>query len=114
MQTITHDLQIKLSVTIPDEHTAESFLREQAFEGLDQKVIIMHKKPAYIEQLEAELAAVCESGNAGYLLVITAFSAQQKATGNTMAPIANLQKIQLLSFALGLSLIDPLRHGLGN
>lgn len=110
MKTITHEIRMNISINIPDGHTEESLLREQAYANLDQrKMFWRNEDSGYYTKLEEELAAVSESGHAGYLLVIASLAEQNRRAGIPVSPVGNLQKIPLLAFAFGLSEEDPIR-----
>ncbi|HEV8149399.1 MAG TPA: PHP domain-containing protein, partial [Gemmatimonadales bacterium] len=67
--------------------------------------------PTYRERLEHELEILRELGFAGYFLVVAEIAAYARQRGIALAGRGSAAS-SLVAFLLGLSTVDPLRHGL--
>ncbi|MDZ7787054.1 MAG: DNA polymerase III subunit alpha [Halofilum sp. (in: g-proteobacteria)] len=106
---------------VPAEHTADSYLREVAFEGLDQRLHQLYgerkandeefRKP-YVERLERELGVINSMGFPGYFLIVADFIAWAKNNGVPVGPGRGSGAGSLVAYAQGITDLDPLRYDL--
>ncbi|HUR39863.1 MAG TPA: DNA polymerase III subunit alpha [Verrucomicrobiae bacterium] len=100
---------------VPTGHTAPSFLREQAFAGLDTR-LARHKpgRPVeeYHKRLEYELGVIDKMGFAGYFLVVGDFIAWAKTHGVPVGPGRGSGAGSLVAYATGITDLDPLPYDL--
>ncbi len=91
----------------PPEHSADSFLREQAFMGARKRYA--GKVPEKVRgQLENELALISKLGVAGYFLIvwdIVRFCEQESIMAQGRGSAANSS----VCFSLGITNVDPLK-----
>ncbi|GII22104.1 DNA polymerase III subunit alpha [Planosporangium mesophilum] len=96
---------------VPAGETEESFLRAEVRRGLERRfpggVPETHRK-----QAEYELDVVCQMGFPGYFLVVADLVAYAKASGIRVGPGRGSAAGALIAYALGITELDPLAHGL--
>ena len=93
---------------VPAGFTAGEALKEYSLEGL-RKLNLM--KPNYIKQLEQELEVIEDRGFSKYFLTMKAIS--DKAQGiQLVGPGRGSAAGSLVSYALGITQVDPIKHGL--
>lgn len=96
---------------VPAQHTTESFLRESCIEGLKER----YSDPVpdeVLERLETELAVVVPKGIAAYFLIVQDFTLWAKAQGIGVGPGRGSAAGSIISYALGITNLDPLENGL--
>nr|WP_277349658.1 DNA polymerase III subunit alpha [Planosporangium thailandense] len=96
---------------VPPGETEESFLRAEVRRGLARRfpggVPETHRR-----QAEYELDVVCEMGFPGYFLVVADLVAHAKEVGIRVGPGRGSAAGALIAYALGITELDPLAHGL--
>ncbi len=102
---------------VPEGYTLESYLRKLAFEGLERRREAGELSPdipfeEYSGRLEYELSVIERMGFAGYFLIVWDFVNYAKENGIPVGPGRGSAAGSLVSFALGITDIDPLRWGL--
>lgn len=95
---------------IPDGYTEESFLRELADTGF--KRVYPEPPAGHRERLEYELGIIIQVGFAGYFLIVQDFMAEARRRGITVGPGRGSAAGSMVSYALGITGIDPMEHGL--
>ncbi len=95
---------------IPDGKTEESFLRELADIGF--KRVYPNGSKEYRERLEYELSIIIQVGFSGYFLIVQDFMAEARRRGITVGPGRGSAAGSMVSYALGITGIDPMEHGL--
>ncbi len=95
---------------IPKGKTEESFLRELAEEGF--KRVYPKGSKEYRERLEYELSVIIQVGFSGYFLIVQDFMAEARKRGITVGPGRGSAAGSMVSYALGITGIDPMEHGL--
>ncbi len=90
------------------------FLRELAVKGLRQRIVqgLAKDTKEYWERLEFELDVVRRMGFDGYFLIVQDFINWAKSQGIPVGPGRGSAAGSLLAFALGITDVDPIRHGL--
>ena len=97
--------------TVPESETEDSWLRKEASKGLAEK--ISGSIPAqYQERLSYELDVMIKMGFPGYFLVVADLVSHAKRQGIRVGPGRGSAAGSLVSYALGITALDPLEHGL--
>ncbi len=102
---------------VPPGYTLESYLREIAFKGLENRRIrgeLSKDIPyeAYVDRLNYELEVIAQTGFSGYFLIVWDFVNWAKSRGIPVGPGRGSAAGALVSYVLGITNIDPLRWGL--
>ncbi len=96
---------------VPEGHTEESWLREEVHRGLERRfptgVPDSHRK-----QADYELDVICQMGYPGYFLVVADLVRHAKEVGIRVGPGRGSAAGALIAYALGITELDPLAHGL--
>jgi DNA polymerase III subunit alpha len=97
--------------TVPESETEDSWLRKEAQKGLAEK--ISGSIPVqYQERLSYELDVMIKMGFPGYFLVVADLVSHAKRQGIRVGPGRGSAAGSLVSYALGITALDPLEHGL--
>src|SRR2546430_9418620 len=91
---------------VPDGHSMDSFLHEQAFAGARKRY--REVPPKVRQQLETELALIAKLNVAGYFLIvwdIVQFCQAQNIMAQGRGSAAN----STVCFCLGITAVDPLK-----
>ncbi len=96
------------------DKTTEEFLRELAIKGLRQRIQqgLAKDTKEYWDRLEYELDVVSKMGFEGYFLIVQDFINWAKSQGIPVGPGRGSAAGSLLAFALGITDVDPIKHGL--
>ncbi len=98
--------------------TAEGMLRRLAEEGLRRRLQELHARRGdfdespYFERLKRELPVIEEMGFAGYMLIVQDFIAYARRKGIPVGPGRGSVVGSLVAYALGITELDPIEHGL--
>lgn len=97
---------------IPDTSpSTEDYLRDQAIEGL--QALYGDPIPEEVtERLEYELSVVVPKGIAAYFLIVADFIRWAKERGIGVGPGRGSAAGSIISYALGITKLDPIKHGL--
>ncbi|HEX4872439.1 MAG TPA: DNA polymerase III subunit alpha [Nevskiaceae bacterium] len=100
---------------VPEGHSTDSWLREQAALGLQQR--LRQSAPAeaeavYRQRLDYELSVIEKMGFAGYFLVVADFIAWAKSNGCPVGPGRGSGAGSLVAYSLGITDLDPLPYAL--
>ncbi|MCC6728306.1 MAG: DNA polymerase III subunit alpha [Chthonomonadales bacterium] len=95
--------------SIPDGHTAQSYLRELALAGLDRK--LDRSSDRYRERLEYELGVVEQTGFAQYMLIVRDFARFARERG-IFYGVRGSAAGSLTSFCVDITDIDPVEYDL--
>ena len=97
--------------SVPSGETEDTWLRKEANIGLlarfDGKV-----DAAYQERLNYELDVMIEMGFPGYFLVVSDLCSHARSVGIRVGPGRGSAAGSLVSYALGITALDPIKHGL--
>ncbi|MGL4677172.1 MAG: DNA polymerase III subunit alpha [Brevinema sp.] len=96
---------------IPSDKNLGEFLQEKSFQEL-QKRFSTPLSSKYKERLQWELDTVCSMGFPNYFLVVSDFVQYAKKNGILIGPGRGSVAGALLSFALGITNVDPLKYEL--
>lgn len=97
--------------TVPDGETEDTWLRKEAIRGLTEKMggeIPM----GHMERLQYELDVMIKMGFPGYFLVVADLVGHAKKEGIRVGPGRGSAAGSLVSYALGITALDPIQHGL--
>ncbi len=96
---------------VPEGETVDSWLRKEVFRGLERRfpngIPETHRK-----QAEYELDVIIKMGYPGYFLVVADLIRYAKENGIRTGPGRGSAAGALISYALGITELDPLAHGL--
>jgi len=95
-----------------DEKPAlDAYLEEQCLEGLRGRYGDP-LPPEVVERLQHELGVIRDKGFSGYFLVVQDFIQWAKDAGIGVGPGRGSAAGSIISYALGITALDPLEHGL--
>jgi DNA polymerase-3 subunit alpha len=96
---------------VPKGETEDSWLRKLATEGL-----LRHMggslSPEYQERLNYELDVMIKMGFPGYFLVVADLCEHAREVGIRVGPGRGSAAGSIVSYALGITALDPIKHGL--
>jgi len=102
--------------SLPNHANLESFLAEKAHEGLQRRLqnpgVRRHPVEHYQTRIEDELEIIRKMGFPGYFLVVWDFIRYAKESGIPVGPGRGSAAGSLVSYALGITDIDPLEYDL--
>ncbi|WP_448584194.1 DNA polymerase III subunit alpha [Thermocrinis sp.] len=92
----------------------EVLLRELAIKGLKQRIEqgLAKDSREYWDRLEYELEVVKKMGFSGYFIIVQDFINWAKSNGIPVGPGRGSAAGSLLAFSLGITDVDPIKHGL--
>src|SRR5487761_2594051 len=96
---------------VPEGETEDSWLRKESIEGLTQKMGGTIPS-AHMERLQYELGVMIKMGFPGYFLVVADLVSHAKQEGIRVGPGRGSAAGSLVSYALGITALDPIEHGL--
>ena len=92
------------------EEGAAPYLRRVAEEGLRRKGKL--EKPGYRERLDYELRTIEKTGFSDYMLIVQEYVDEARRRGILVGPGRGSAPGSLVAYALGITMPDPLEHGL--
>jgi len=108
LQLQTHPLLPRFEV--PAAETAESYLRRLAETGLRLRYPEM---PAVVrDRFDEEFSVIADMGYAPYFLIVNDLIEYARSNGVAVGPGRGSAAGSIISYALGITTLDPLRHGL--
>ncbi len=110
------DLKLKLGATllppfdVPDGMKPDEYLRKLVLEGLAWR----YREPdaATRERADVELSVISQTGYASYFLIVWDFYNFARHNGIVVGPGRGSAAGSLVSYSLGITNLDPLKHGL--
>lgn len=102
---------------VPDGHDLDSYIRERAVEGLEERLKQNPLAPGrhreeYDQRLEHELGTIIEMGFPGYFLIVSDFISWAKEHDIPVGPGRGSGAGSLVAWALSITDLDPLRFDL--
>ena len=100
---------------VPEPHTAESYLEEITWDGLLERGNWSDREavdPTYRERLVYELDMLNQMGFSTYFLVVWDYIKYARDHGIPVGPGRGSAAGSLVAYALGITNIDPVHHGL--
>ena len=95
---------------VPTGETAETYLRRLAEEGL--KARYPEITATIKDRFEMEFSVIKDMGYAAYFLIVSDFTDFARKNGVAVGPGRGSAAGSIISYALGITELDPLRHGL--
>ena len=95
---------------VPAGQTADSYLRQLAEEGLKRRYPEM--TPLIKDRFDMEISVIEEMGYAAYFLIVSDFTDFARKNGVAVGPGRGSAAGSIVSYALGITELDPIRHGL--
>ncbi|MEV4200005.1 DNA polymerase III subunit alpha [Micromonospora globbae] len=96
---------------VPEGETEESWFRKETFKGL-QRRFPNGIPETHLKQAEYELGVIIQMGFPSYFLVVADFIQWAKSQGIAVGPGRGSAAGSLVAYALGITDLDPLPHGL--
>ncbi|KKK05630.1 DNA polymerase III subunit alpha [Micromonospora sp. HK10] len=96
---------------IPEGETEESWFRRETFAGLARR-FPGGVPETHVKQAEYELGVIIQMGFPSYFLVVADFIQWAKGQGIAVGPGRGSAAGSLVAYALGITDLDPLPHGL--
>jgi len=100
---------------VPAGHTADSYLEEVTWEGLKDRLKCRTRseiEPNYKERMEYELKMMQRMGFSTYFLVVWDYIKYARDNNIPVGPGRGSAAGSLVAYALGITNIDPVHHGL--
>jgi DNA polymerase-3 subunit alpha len=107
---------------VPAEHTADTYFeyiarsafesRRPRLEALASAGRLKHGLPDYLERLDSEIRMIQQMRFSGYFLIVWDFIRFAKSQGIPVGPGRGSAAGSLVSYAMGITDIDPLEYGL--
>lgn len=95
---------------LPEGKSEDEFLRQLAYDGLRAKAGELTTEMK--ERLEYELSMIAQMGFPGYFLVVQDFINSARHLGVAVGPGRGSAAGSLVSYAVGITNVDPIRYGL--
>jgi DNA polymerase III subunit alpha len=102
----------------PADRPLDEYLRELAERGLEERLAVLASRDPslvcerYVERLQTELDTIRTMGFAGYFLIVADFVNHAKSVGVPVGPGRGSAAGSLVSYALRITDIDPIRYKL--
>lgn len=100
---------------VPDGHDQASWLHHEVMAGLERRC---HNMPGgvvpteYVERAEYEIKVICDKGFPSYFLIVADLITYAKSVDIRVGPGRGSAAGSLVAYALGITNIDPIPHGL--
>ena len=95
---------------VPAGQTADSYLRRLAMDGLKKRYPDMTQ--AIKDRFEMEIGVIEDMGYAPYFLIVSDFTDFARNNGVAVGPGRGSAAGSIVSYALGITELDPIHHGL--
>ncbi len=104
----------------PEGVTLDAYLRQQAADGLEQRLVALYPDPddrareraRYLDRLAFEIATIIKMGFPGYFLIVADFINWAKTNDIPVGPGRGSGAGSLVAYSLGITDLDPLRYNL--
>jgi DNA polymerase III subunit alpha len=97
---------------VPEGHSEDSWLREEVMRGLVKRFGSTAIPEQHLQQAEYEIDVILRMGFPGYFLVVADLVRYAKENGIRVGPGRGSAAGALIAWALGITELDPLAHGL--
>ncbi|HVH65439.1 MAG TPA: DNA polymerase III subunit alpha [Candidatus Acidoferrum sp.] len=95
---------------VPAGETPDSYLRRLAEEGLKKRYPEL--TPAIKDRFDMEFSVIADMGYAAYFLIVSDFTDYARKNGVAVGPGRGSAAGSIVSYSLGITELDPIRHGL--
>jgi len=109
--TMREDEDLMPRFEVPKGETEDSWLRKLATEGLLDRMG-GSLTPEYQARLDYELEVMIKMGFPGYFLVVADLCEHARKVGIRVGPGRGSAAGSIVSYALGITALDPIKHGL--
>ncbi|WP_067829261.1 DNA polymerase III subunit alpha [Actinomadura kijaniata] len=96
---------------VPEGETEESWFRKEVWRGMERRFPDGYDEE-HRKQAEYEMDIICQMGFPSYFLVVADFIMWSKNNGIAVGPGRGSAAGSLVAYALGITDLDPLPHGL--
>ncbi|MBA8953765.1 DNA polymerase-3 subunit alpha [Actinomadura namibiensis] len=96
---------------VPEGETEESWFRQEVWRGMERRFPDGYDEE-HRKQAEYEMDIICQMGFPSYFLVVADFIMWSKNNGIAVGPGRGSAAGSLVAYALGITDLDPLPHGL--
>ena len=104
----------------PEGVTLDAYLRQQAADGLEQRLVALYPDPddrareraRYLDRLAFEIATIIKMGFPGYFLIVSDFCIWARNNGCPVGPGRGSGAGSLVAYSLFITDLDPLHYGL--
>ena len=96
---------------VPKGESEDTWLRKESNKGLSER-LDGKVEPKYQERLDYELEVMIKMGFPGYFLVVSDLCSHARSMGIRVGPGRGSAAGSLVSYALGITALDPIKHGL--
>jgi DNA polymerase-3 subunit alpha len=104
----------------PDQSSLEDYLRNQSYQGLQQRLASLYpdaqvreqQRAAYEDRLAIEIGIIVQMGFAGYFLIVADFINWAKHNGVPVGPGRGSGAGSVVAYSLGITDLDPLQYNL--
>ena len=96
---------------VPKGESEDSWLRSESNRGLRER-LGGNVEASYQERLDYELEVMIKMGFPGYFLVVSDLCSHARSVGIRVGPGRGSAAGSLVSYALGITALDPIKHGL--
>ena len=103
---------LRPQIDLPEGETEASWIRKEAFAGLQRRLPHKAQEQEYIDRLEVELGVIVPKNYSGYFLVVSDFLRWAKANEVPCGPGRGSAAGSLLAYCLDITDADPIRFGL--
>ncbi len=97
---------------LPNGETADTLLRKKTYQGLEHRFDGKEISQKYLDRTERELDLIKKMGFSNYFLIVADFIQWAKGSGILVGPGRGSAAGALVSYALSITNIDPLRYDL--
>ncbi|KHO21959.1 DNA polymerase III subunit alpha [Mycolicibacterium setense] len=97
---------------VPDGHDQASWLAHEVQAGLDRRFRGAAVPTEYTERAAYEIRVICEKGFPSYFLIVADLINYARSVGIRVGPGRGSAAGSLVAYALGITNIDPIPHGL--
>ena len=97
---------------VPDGHDQGSWLRHEVRAGLERRFAGGAVPREYTDRAEYEIDVICGKGFPSYFLIVADLINYAKSVGIRVGPGRGSAAGSLVAYALGITNIDPIPHGL--
>lgn len=103
---------LRPQIDLPAGETEASWIRKEAYAGLQRRLPEKAQLQEYIDRLEIELGVIVPKNYSGYFLVVSDFLRWAKANEVPCGPGRGSAAGSLLAYCLDITDADPIRFGL--
>lgn len=96
---------------VPEEHNLDTYLKKLVYEGAKRRYG-KELSGETVERIDFELGVIKDMGFSGYFLIVRDFVENARKMGVSVGPGRGSATGSIVSYALNITSVDPMRHGL--